>query len=103
MDFETIVRITPDQLSTVVGDEAVILNLDRGAYYGLNVSGADLWQKIQQPTRVGALHDWMLATYEVTPEIAKRDLFALLNKLAELKLIEVVHADSSSVDRHSPR
>jgi hypothetical protein len=102
MDFETIVRIAPDQLSTAVGDEAVILNLGRGAYYGLNISGTELWQRIQQPTRIGALYDWMMATYEVTPEIAKRDLFALLNKLAELKLIEVVHADSSSVDRHSP-
>ncbi len=98
MNFETIVRAAPDQLSTSVGDEAVILNLGRGAYFGLNVSGAGLWQKLQQATRVRELHQWMLASYEVTPELAEQDLFALLNKLAELKLIEVVHAGTSSVD-----
>jgi hypothetical protein len=103
MDFETIVRIAPDQLSTSVGDEAVILNLDRGAYYGLNVSGAGLWRKLQEPIRVGALHEWMLATYDVTPEIAQRDLLALLSRLAELHLIEVLHADPSSVARSSSR
>ena len=103
MDFETIVQIAPDQLSTSVGDEAVILNLDRGAYYGLNTSGAELWQKLQEPTRVAALHQWMLTTYEVTPEVAQRDLFALLAKLAEQKLIEVVHADSPQVGRTAPR
>ncbi len=99
MDFETIVRIAPDQLSTSVGDEAVILNLDRGAYYGLNVSGAGVWRKLQEPIRVGALHEWMVATYDVTPEIAQRDLLALLSKLAELGLIQVVHADPSTVAR----
>jgi hypothetical protein len=103
MDFETVVRVAPDQLSTSVGDEAVILNLDRGAYFGLNVSGAGLWRKLQEPTKVSALHQWMLATYEVTPELAQRDLFALLNKLLEMGLIEVVHADSSSMARSSPR
>ncbi len=99
MDFETIVRIAPDQLSTSVGDEAVILNLDRGAYYGLNVSGAGLCAELQEPIRVGALHAWMVATYDVTPEIAQRDLLALLSKLAELGLIQVVHADLATVAR----
>jgi hypothetical protein len=103
MDFETIVRMAPDQLSTSVGEDAVILNLDRGAYYGLNNSGAGLWQKLQQPTRVGALHEWLVATYEVAPEVAHRDLFVLLNKLADLKLIEVVHAGSPSVDEPARR
>jgi hypothetical protein len=97
MDFETIVHIAPDQLSTSVVDEAVILNLDRGAYYGLNVSGAGLWRRLQEPIRIGDLHQWMLATYDVTPEAARRDLLALLGKLAELGLIEVQHANPSSV------
>jgi hypothetical protein len=92
MDLETIVHMAPDQLSTTVGDEAVILSLERGAYYGLNVSGAGVWSKLQNPIRVGALSDWMLSTYEVTPEIARRDLLALLGKLVELGLIEVCHA-----------
>jgi hypothetical protein len=97
MDFDTIVRIGPGQLSTSIGDEAVILNLDRGAYYGLNISGAGLWRKLQEPVRVGALHQWMLATYDVTPEVAQRDLLALLSKLADLGLIEVQHAKPTSV------
>jgi len=96
MDFETIVRIAPGQLSTSIGDEAVILNLDRGAYYGLNVSGAGLWRKLEESVHVAELHQWMLSTYDVTPEVARRDLLAHLNKLAELGLIEVVQAKPSS-------
>jgi hypothetical protein len=103
MDFETIVRAAPDQLSTSVGGEAVILNLDRGAYYGLNVCGAELWEQLQKPVRVATLHEWMLATYEVAPEVARRDLLALLARLIELKLIEVVHAGAASVDQASSR
>ena|SRR5581483_9580428 len=103
MDLETIVRIAPEQLSTSVGDEAVILNLDKGAYYGLNVSGAGLWRRLHEPTKVRALHEWMVATYDVTPEVAQRDLIALLTKLADLGLIEVMHGDAPSVARSSPR
>jgi hypothetical protein len=95
MDLETIVRVAPGQLSTSVGDEAVILNLERGSYYGLNVCGAGLWRKLQDPIRVEALYEWMLATYQVTAEVARRDLLALLSKLAESGLIEVQHARPS--------
>lgn len=103
MDLETVVCRAPDQLSTTVGDEAVILNLERGAYYGLNVSGAGLWRKLQDPVRVGALHQWMLSTYEVTPEVARRDLLALLGKLAESGLIEVLRAEPSQRDQTPPQ
>jgi hypothetical protein len=43
------------------------------------------------------LLEWMLSTYEVTPDVAQRDLLALLSKLADLGLIGVQHAKPPSV------
>jgi hypothetical protein len=87
--LDSIVSVAPGQLASRVGSEVVILGLDRGAYYGLNPSGAWLWEKLQTPTRVGVLHTALLEKYEVDPEIARQDLIRLLEGLYAAELIEV--------------
>jgi hypothetical protein len=87
--LDSIVSVVPGQLASQVGSEVVILGLDRGAYYGLNRSGAWLWQKLQTPTRVGDLHTALLEKYEVDPEIARQDLIGLLEELHAAELIEI--------------
>ena len=44
----SVVVASPDQISSDLGDEAVILNLKSGVYHGLNEVGAKVWAFIQQ-------------------------------------------------------
>jgi coenzyme PQQ synthesis protein D (PqqD) len=88
VELSTVVAV-PNQVSSSLGDEAVILELTQGVYYGLNEVGARIWELLQQPRRVGEIRDLILDEYEVAPQTATRDLLALLAELAERGLIEV--------------
>lgn len=77
------------QVSSDLGGEVAILNLDAGMYYGLNDVGARVWEMIQEPKPVSEIHATILEEYDVEPAEGKRDVLALLRELANEGLIEV--------------
>ncbi len=77
------------QVSCRVGDEATILNLRNGAYYGLNPVGARVWDLIQQPKTVADLRDTLIAEYDVDPARLESDILELVTQLSENKLVEI--------------
>lgn len=87
-EFSTIATM-PDQVSSDLGGEAVILNMKTGIYHGLNEIGAKIWDLIEQPKTVKEIQNLLLEEYEVEPEICKNDLLALLKNLQAAGLIEV--------------
>lgn len=87
--FEDTVRAVESQVSSRLGEEVAILELDRGVYYGLNPSGALLWDALQKPVAVSALHASMIAAYEVDSATARDDLLKLLEQMRSAGLIEV--------------
>lgn len=76
-------------VSANLAGEAVILDPDSGMYYGLNEVGARVWELIQDPKTVDEIRDALLTEYEVKPERCERDLFALLQNLADKGLVEI--------------
>ncbi|NJK56500.1 MAG: PqqD family protein [Pleurocapsa sp. SU_5_0] len=82
-------KISQNHLYSEVADEAVILDLESGVYYGLNSVGVDIWQWLQQPQTEEKLLDLVLEEYEVTPEQAEQDLQSILKEMLKVGLLEV--------------
>jgi hypothetical protein len=87
----TTVAATKDQVHSELDGEAVILHLCSGTYYGLNAAGAHIWHMLQQPRRVVEILAEMLETFEVESNQCESDLMALLQRLSDEGLLEVVH------------
>jgi hypothetical protein len=51
-----------------------------------------IWQLIQQPKSVKEIREAVLQTFDVEPEVADRDLLALLRELATRNLVEIREA-----------
>ena len=85
----------PRQVSCDLAGEAAILQLESGVYYTLNPVGARVWTLVQQPVRVAALRDTLVAEYDVAPERLEADLVDLLTRLSAERLIEVRDADAA--------
>jgi hypothetical protein len=86
---DSVVRASSNQVSSTVEGEAVILEVDDGAYYGLDPVGTMIWQLIQEPIRVGDVCDAIVEEYDVTPERCEADVLELLGALDEVGLLEV--------------
>ena len=80
---------TPHQVSQNLAGEAVILNLETGVYYGMDLVGARLWHLVQEQRTFAELRDRLLEEYDVEAECLDADLRVLLAELAEAGLIDI--------------
>ena len=86
----TTVVVSDSQTSTEVGGERVILDLDRGVYYGLNEVGARIWAMMESPVTVDEIVTALLDEFEdVSREECWDDVVKLLEEMEEQKLIRV--------------
>ena len=85
----SVVVAAPEQMSSELSGEVVILNLESGKYYSLGAVGATVWKMIQEPKTVGAVKEAILNTYDVTSERCEADLQALLTSLQTAGVVEV--------------
>ncbi|OLE56323.1 MAG: thymidylate synthase [Cyanobacteria bacterium 13_1_40CM_2_61_4] len=78
-----------EQVSCSMAEEAVVLDLKAGVYYGLNEVGARVWSLVQEPRNVSDIRDAILEEFDVDPSLCERDLLVLLRDLAGRALIKV--------------
>jgi hypothetical protein len=88
MGFQPIDRVAPaaDVVCRVLGDEAVIVSLDGGVYYGLDAVGTRMWQLFD--TRdLGGVAQAICEEFDVSPDRALADVLAFADTLASKRLI----------------
>jgi hypothetical protein len=86
--LDTTVVLSADQVSSEVGDEAVILGLSRGRYYGLNEVGLFIWRLLQTPHRLSEVCDQVVAAYQVDRQQAEADVLELVGRLVDEGLVQ---------------
>ena len=93
---ETAVRHRPGVLFHELDGEMVLLDPEAGLYFGLNEVGTRAWDLIGGGATLGAVHAALLADFEATTEQVWEDLAALVRKLLEHRLVEIVPPEDSS-------
>ena len=71
----------------VIEGEAVILSLDSKVFRGLNAVGSRVWELIDGRRSVDEIVTRIVAEFEVTPEVAARDVGAFVAELLEKRLV----------------
>jgi hypothetical protein len=84
-----IIVASDDVLAGEFDAEAVMLDLRSGVYYGLEGTGARIWQLLKTPTSLVTLRDTLVAEYDVEPERCEADLRELLQELLRRGLVRV--------------
>ena len=92
ISLPSVVVGVPDQISCRLDDGIVLLDLNKGVYFGLNDVGSLIWELIQRHQRVEALYSAVLEQYEGDPETCRRDVLRLLKDLREAGLANLVPA-----------
>ena len=81
------IRIPDDVVFRVLGDEAVILNLSTGIYFGLDIVGTRMWQLISEYGSTEKVRETLLAEYEVEEGQLGQDLNFLIQQLKDKGLL----------------
>jgi hypothetical protein len=89
--IETVVCASKQQVFCNVAEEAVLLSMEDGAYYGLNDVAASIWRQIQEPRSVGQIRDALLTEYcDIDESECESTVSAFLSEMISLRLVDVV-------------
>ena len=86
--FSARVRVAPDVMFRLVGDEGVLVNLNTERYLGLNAVGTRMWTALGSAGSIEAAYEQLLLEYEVEPARLRADLDEFIDRLLGQQLIE---------------
>lgn len=83
---------SPQAIFSQVGSDIVALNVDRGAYYGMEHVTARVWELLSTPRTIDQLCQELMAIYEIDAATCEADINALLRDMESEGLIERTRA-----------
>ncbi|GBE57320.1 hypothetical protein BMS3Abin01_00232 [bacterium BMS3Abin01] len=81
-----------DVLFTSMGEDAVLLHVNRGDYYSLNKVGARLWILTDGSKSIADLAGLITEEFEITREAAEKDILELAEQLVSEGLVKVAES-----------
>ena len=82
------IRIRKNQTGKRIGDEWVLLNLENGAYYGLNPTASLIWEELVKGKEFEAVVDRLQKEFQTDRRKLERDLSEFLKELKEAGFVE---------------
>ena len=89
MDLTDRVAIPAEVMVRQLGEEAVILDLASGTYFGLDAVGNYVWERLQEGRSLAEICAAMTEDFEVSREVAESDILSFVRKLQERGLVQV--------------
>jgi hypothetical protein len=89
IDDQTLISRSAGLLVAPVHDETVMMDIERGFYYGLDDIGGDIWNRLESPRKFGELVDLLVADYDADREAISEDVRKLLSLMAEHEVVRL--------------
>ena len=89
ISFAQSVSVPADVLCRELNGELVLLDLDGETYFGLDEVGARMRAVLTTSDSIQAAHETLLDEYDVAPDVLKRDITELVQKLVAHRLLEL--------------
>lgn len=80
---------TPDQISGVLDEQAVLLSIENGAYYQMNRMATKIWAVIERPCLVSDLIQLLQDDFDVDHALCEREVITFLSQLQKDNLLQV--------------
>lgn len=90
MGLEKKIKQVSGVLFNRVDDELVMMDVERGVYFGINAVGATIWEKIDNPISIQEVINQLLEEFDVSEEICTQETLAFLREAEKHKVIEFI-------------
>lgn len=87
--LDSIVSQSVGLVAADLDGQKVMLNIDKGKYYGLDDIGSRIWVMIEKPRAVREIVTLLQNEYNVDDNTCRHDVLAFLNKLHNQGLVAV--------------
>jgi hypothetical protein len=87
----TIVRKSARHVACEFNGEVVMLQLDKGRYFGLQGVGTAIWNNLEEARSIEEVCDAVAAQFDVDPQVCRNHALKFLTSLQEAGLVDVVN------------
>lgn len=87
IDLQTVIKKNTELLETDIDGEKVMMSLESGNYYGLDMIATRIWQLVEKPIKLGELINILLEEYDINREKCTQDVIEFLNHLENNRLL----------------
>jgi hypothetical protein len=87
LTLESRLQLSPDVLHRQLEGEVVMLDLSRGAYFGLDAIGTRILELLGERQRLGDVLDALLDEFDVERATAEADLLRLMTEMQASGLV----------------
>ena len=87
--LDSVAERNPAMIFTDLDDTVVMMDADKGMYYELDPIATRVWTLLETARSVAAVCDVLAGEYDVSSEVCRRDVLALLRQARELGIVEV--------------
>lgn len=95
LDLQMRVHRTDDVLNTEIDDQTVMMDIEKGSYFGLNPTATRIWALLVEPTVIADLCDRLMEEFDVPREQCEKQVFKFLGELLDRGLIQIVTDESA--------
>lgn len=85
-DSEKLQR-TDDFLGAAVGDELLMMSIEKGSYYSLNPIGTRIWELLEQPLSFDELVSTLTGEYDVSADTCRLEVAQFVTAMRERGLL----------------
>ena len=85
---ETTLYRATEVLASQLGDETVMMDIDRGCYYGLNVTASHIWRLLAQPMTLSGLCEQLVSEFAVPRNQCEQDVREFLEDLLSRGIVK---------------
>jgi len=89
LSHSTLLTRSDDILSADLDGETVLLKIERGAYFGLDDIGGEVWRLLETPLAAGELYGALSGRYDADMATIENDLAPVLVEMLDEGLIRV--------------
>jgi len=89
LTLDSLVSRTQEILASEMGAETVMLDVAKGAYFGMDAVGSTIWKMLESPIRISDLCAALRTQFDVPAEDCQRDVLEFLGQLREQDLLNV--------------
>jgi len=83
----------PDVIDCDIGGERALLHLKTNTYFTLNATGSEIWPAFTAPCSVDEIVTLVTERFDVTPEVCRPDIEALIEQMVAAQILRVQPAD----------
>jgi hypothetical protein len=95
LTLDSTVQRDPEIIAAEAGEDLVMVSIANGFYYGVSDVAREIWERVEHPTKISDLIDYLGATYNIDRSSCEQQTLAFLENLQEERLLQVRNEASS--------